>query len=117
MPTIHVNPDPCIACTTCTVFCPVAQATGEFLGPRMIGPALQRFRLLNMAEDNSLSYCSNCKNCDISCPQGVQVGAINMAARAESLATEHPHFLRDWIVSHSETLGHLISPVPAPLKN
>lgn len=85
MPTIHVNPDPCIACTTCTVFCPVAQATGEFLGPRMIGPALQRFRLLNMAEDNSLSYCSNCKNCDISCPQGVQVGAINMAPGRKAL--------------------------------
>ena len=54
MPTIHVNPDPCIACTTCTVFCPVAQATGEFLGPRMIGPALQRFRLLNMTFINSV---------------------------------------------------------------
>ena len=79
MPTIHVNPDPCIACTTCTVFCPVAQATGEFLGPRMIGPALQRFRLLNMAEDNSLSYCSNCKNCDISCPQGVNIGMRNIS--------------------------------------
>lgn len=114
---VHVDPDACIACTTCTVFCPVADATGEFVGPKMIGPAWERFRLSGLAEDQSLSFCSNCKNCDISCPQGVQISALNMVARARQCEKEHPHILRDWIVSHSETLAHLIAPVPAPLKN
>lgn len=114
---VRVDPDACIACTTCTVFCPVAAATGEFLGPKMIGPAYERFRLSGLAEDKSLSYCANCKNCDISCPQGVPIASINMVARAHQCEKEHPHFLRDWIVSHSETLGHLIDPVPAGLKN
>ncbi len=117
MQQVHVDPDACIACTTCTVFCPVAAATGEFAGPKMTGPAYERFRLSGLSEDTSLSYCANCKNCDISCPQGVPIAAINMVARARQCEKEHPHFLRDWIVSHSETLGHLIGPVPASLKN
>ncbi|MDO5537217.1 MAG: anaerobic glycerol-3-phosphate dehydrogenase subunit C [Desulfovibrionaceae bacterium] len=117
MPHVQVDPDACIACTTCTVFCPVAAATGEFIGPKMIGPAYERFRLSGLTEDKSLSYCANCKNCDISCPQGVSIASINMVARAAQCEKEHPHFLRDWIVSHSETLGHLIGPVPADLKN
>ncbi len=117
MPQVKVDPDACIACTTCTVFCPVAAATGEFLGPKMIGPAYERFRLSGLSEDKSLSWCSNCKNCDISCPQGVSIASINMVARAAQCQHSHPHLLRDWIVSHSETLGHLIGPVPAGLKN
>lgn len=114
---VHVNPDSCIACTTCTVFCPVADVTGEFVGPKMIGPAWERFRLSGLGEDRSLSYCTNCKNCDISCPQGVPIAAINMVARARQCEQEHPHYLRDWIVGHQELLGHLMGPLPAGLKN
>lgn len=95
MQQVHVDPDACIACTTCTVFCPVAAATGEFAGPKMTGPAYERFRLSGLSEDTSLSYCANCKNCDISCPQGVPIAAINMVARARQCEKEHPHFLRD----------------------
>ena len=39
---VRINPDKCIACTTCVVHCPVAEATPKFLGPRMIGPAYER---------------------------------------------------------------------------
>lgn len=117
MKNVHINPDPCIACTTCTVFCPVAAVTPEYLGPRMMGPAYERFRLLGFEEDKSLSYCSNCKNCEISCPQNVKIASLNMMARAQQMKKNHPHYLRDWIVSHSESLGHMISPVPAGLKN
>ena len=67
---VRISPDKCIACTTCVVHCPVARVTPKYLGPRMIGPAYERFRLLGLAEDESLTYCSNCKNCDITCPQG-----------------------------------------------
>ena len=74
-------------------------------------------RLSGLGEDKSLSYCTNCKNCEISCPQGVPIASINMVARARQCEQEHPHYLRDWIVAHQELLAHLIGPVPAGLKN
>ena len=112
----HPNPDACIACTTCVVQCPVAQATTNFLGPRMIGPAYERFRLLGLAEEESLHYCANCKNCDIACPQGVPVSSLNMMARAEQCRKKRPP-LRDWILGHGELMARLLRYVPARLKN
>ena len=95
---VRINPDKCIACTTCVVHCPVAEATPKFLGPRMIGPAYERFRLLGLTEDPSLHYCANCKNCDISCPHAldcrfgpVTAGSfrqICIVARAEKMAAK-----------------------------
>lgn len=112
----HTSPDTCIACTTCVVQCPVAEATTQFLGPRMIGPAYERFRLLGLSEDTSLQYCANCKNCDISCPQGVPVSRLNMLARAEQCRRHSPG-LRDWILGHGECMAKWLRYVPAPLKN
>lgn len=111
-----VNPDKCIACTTCLVHCPVAEVTPQFLGPRMIGPAYERFRRMGLAEDQSLHYCAGCKNCDISCPQGVLVSTINMQARLAQGAKKWPG-LRDWILAHGELEAKLLTPVPAWLKN
>lgn len=110
------QPDRCIACTTCTVVCPVAQATPNFLGPRMMGPAHERFRLVGFGEDASLHYCSNCKNCDISCPCDVPISTFIMRARAE-VGREHKPSLRDWLLAHGETLGRWLSVIPAGLKN
>lgn len=112
----HSNPDKCVACSTCVVQCPVAEATSKFLGPRMIGPASERFRLLNAGEDDSLSYCANCKNCDISCPQGVDVANINMLARA-AYSREHRPSFRDWLLAHGELEADLVSFFPSPLVN
>ena len=47
----HINPDKCIACTICQVHCPVAKVTPNFLGPRLIGPAYERFRFLYISEE------------------------------------------------------------------
>ncbi|RXE62175.1 anaerobic glycerol-3-phosphate dehydrogenase subunit C, partial [Muribaculaceae bacterium Isolate-002 (NCI)] len=96
---VRINPDKCIACTTCVVHCPVAEATHKFLGPSMIGPAYERFRLLGLTEDPSLHSCANCKNCDISCPHVVPVSSINMLARAEQCKKRRPG-LRDWVLAH-----------------
>ncbi|MBQ9407525.1 MAG: anaerobic glycerol-3-phosphate dehydrogenase subunit C, partial [Desulfovibrio sp.] len=82
----------------------------------MIGPAYERFRLLGMAEDDSLHYCANCKNCDISCPQGVPVSSLNMLARAEQ-CERLGHSLRDWVLAHGEVLASWLRPIPAGLKN
>ena len=108
--------DRCIACTTCTVVCPVSQATPDFLGPRMMGPAQERFRLVGLGEDESLPYCSNCKNCDISCPCDVPVSTFIMRARAEVSREKSPP-LRDWFLAHGEVLARRISFIPAFLKN
>lgn len=113
---VRISPDKCIACTTCVVNCPVARVTPKYLGPRMIGPAYERFRLLALAEDPSLSYCNNCKNCDITCPQGVQVSSINMMARADH-AKKFGTSLRDWVLAHGELQASLLQAIPAVIKN
>lgn len=113
---VQINPDQCIACTTCLVQCPVAEATPKFPGPRMIGPAYERFRRMGLEEDPSLQYCTNCKNCDISCPQGVPVANINMLARLAQCEKKRPG-LRDWVLAHGDKEARLLSLVPAWLKN
>lgn len=112
----HLTPDACIACTSCLVQCPVSKVSSEFLGPRMVGPAWERFRRLGMPEDSSLHYCANCKNCDISCPQGVAISHLNMQARIEQCknAGLRP---RDWILAHGDIIAKLLRYIPASLKN
>ncbi|MEG2171914.1 MAG: anaerobic glycerol-3-phosphate dehydrogenase subunit C [Desulfovibrionaceae bacterium] len=114
--TTELNPDSCIACTICQVHCPVAQASPHFLGPRLVGPAYERFRLLGLGEEESLHYCSNCKNCDIACPHDVPISAFNMRARAAQSVRVKPPF-RDWILGHGETIAKLLRFVPAFCKN
>lgn len=113
---VRIDPDKCIACTTCVANCPVASVTPKYLGPRMIGPAYERFRLMALGEDPSLTYCSNCKNCDITCPQGVHVSSINMLARADHVK-KHGAGMRDWVLAHGELQAKLLQLVPASLKN
>lgn len=110
------NPDACTACTICTAHCPVAEATLKFRGPKFTGPAYERFRLLGFGDEQSLEYCSNCKNCDISCPSGVPVSTFNMLARAEYCRTNSQPF-RDWILGHAGLMGRLTSILPAWMIN
>ncbi len=106
----HV-PDECISCTSCVAHCPVTAATNKFRGPKLVGPALQRFRYTGDETDMepSLDYCSNCKNCDISCPSGVPISTLNVLAKAEYYKT-HKHSLRDWMLAHGELMGKLATP-------
>ncbi len=111
-----INPDACITCTTCVAQCPIAAATTAFLGPRMVGPAQERFRLMGMAEEESLHYCSNCKNCDIACPHNVPISTFTMLARA-AYAKEHGHSLRDWMLAHGADIAKYLGFIPAGLRN
>ena len=112
----HINPDKCIACTICQVHCPVAKVTPNFLGPRLIGPAYERFRFLDIAEEESLHYCANCKNCDISCPQGVSISTLNMVARCE-YTEKNGGKLRDCLLSHCGFLADVFKYIPTWMKN
>lgn len=98
--------DRCTTCTTCVASCPVLRGTRKFNGPKLTGPSSERFRLLNREEIEALDYCSNCKNCDITCPCGVQISTLNMLARAEQCRRHKPG-LRDWVLSHGSLLARM----------
>ncbi len=100
------NIDACTACTACTALCPVRAVVRDFPGPKMVGPAAERFRRAGAPTDAALNYCTNCKTCDITCPSGVPVAAINMRARAEHVK-KHGRKLRDWILAHGEHMAKL----------
>lgn len=106
--------DKCTTCATCVAYCPVTYATRTFNGPKLTGPASERFRLFSHGEIAALDYCSNCKNCDIACPSGVHISVLNMLARAEICRTHSPS-LRDWILAHGHSLAKLVSWMPYPL--
>ena len=38
-----VNPDLCTACTVCVAHCPVAEVVREYRGPKLSGPASERW--------------------------------------------------------------------------
>ncbi len=106
-----INPDRCTACTSCIAQCPVTAATRKFRGPKMVGPALERMRLSQEDDEPSLDYCSNCKNCDISCPFGVPVSTLNMLARAKQYQKKKQS-LRDHILSHGEQMAKMGELIP-----
>lgn len=111
--TKHLNiPDACIACTSCMAYCPVTAASPLFRGPKMLGPALERFRLMENDTEASLEYCSNCKNCDISCPSGVPVSTLNMLAKNEYYK-RNKRRLRDWMLAHGEKMAQIAGRVPS----
>jgi glycerol-3-phosphate dehydrogenase subunit C len=112
----RLNPDDCTACAVCTVHCPVAEATLAFRGPKQTGPAYERFRLAGFSDDASIEYCSNCKNCDISCPSGVPVATFNMLARA-AYSGKRGIVLRDLLIGHSGDIGKALRRVPACVVN
>lgn len=107
----HNNPDSCTACTVCVAHCPVTKATPKFRGPKMVGPALERMRLSQEDVEPSLEYCSNCKNCDISCPSGVPISTLNMLARAKYYKVRKQS-KRDWILSHGEQAAKMAAAIP-----
>ena len=61
--------DNCIACTSCIAACPVTKANPEYKGPKLVGPAHSRMHFSDPSDyEDTLMLCSNCKNCDITCP-------------------------------------------------
>jgi glycerol-3-phosphate dehydrogenase subunit C len=82
----------------------------------MTGPAFERFRYLHKGEEEALSYCSNCKNCDISCPNGVPISVFNMLAKAETPQSLRI-FARDYIVAHGDFFYSFLRYFPSFLVN
>ncbi len=103
--------DQCIKCGICTGYCPVARATGDFLGPKQAGPDAQRFRRpQDLSTDLWVGLCMGCGKCDLVCPAGVNVSELNLLAMAKGL-DEKGFSLRNWLLGHTHLFGPLASSV------
>jgi glycerol-3-phosphate dehydrogenase subunit C len=111
---VRLTLDHCVKCNICTTFCPVANVTPLFPGPKYVGPQAERFRMGDVTPDHSLDYCSGCGICTQVCPQGVKIAEINNKARAKMVAGKIP--LRNKLIARPALLGQLTMPV-APLAN
>jgi glycerol-3-phosphate dehydrogenase subunit C len=108
--------DHCVKCTICETFCPVANVTPLFPGPKYVGPQAERFRVqYQESPDASLDYCSGCGICTQVCPQGVHIAEINTQARAK-LKERTGFKVRDRLIARPDLLGRLGTPA-APLAN
>src|SRR5665648_640953 len=70
--------DACQKCNVCTAQCPVAKVNPHFLGPKGLGPDMERFRMGQIIlGETTLDDCSNCKTCELTCPSGVKITAVS----------------------------------------
>ena len=106
--------DNCIACTSCIAVCPVTKANPDYRGPKLVGPAHNRMHFSDESDyEDSLKLCSNCKNCDITCPNGVSVATLNMLERAKYYKA-HPekHTQADQMLSHNFQMADMLKSIP-----
>ena len=103
--------DHCLSCTSCMSSCPVMEASKEYRGPKLVGPAHSRMHFSQEDVEESLDFCSNCKSCDRACPSGVEVSTLNMLQRGEYYRT-HPHSQRDDMLAHGERMAKLVRAFP-----
>jgi glycerol-3-phosphate dehydrogenase subunit C len=105
----------CTKCTICTEYCPVSANNSLFPGPKQAGPDGERLRLKDASfYDTALTYCANCKRCEVACPSGVKIGdIIQLAAERYGRRAFSP---RNFILSHTDVMGGLSTPL-APLVN
>ncbi|MBQ7476444.1 MAG: anaerobic glycerol-3-phosphate dehydrogenase subunit C [Selenomonadaceae bacterium] len=103
--------DYCLSCTACMANCPVMAAAKEYRGPKLVGPAHGRMHFSQEDVEDSLEFCSNCKNCDRACPSGVAVSTLNMLARAKYFET-HEHTHSENILAHTERMAKLVRKIP-----
>ncbi len=110
---VNLTANECIKCNICTSYCPVAEVTDRFPGPKYAGPQSERFRENGQphSPDRSVDYCSGCRVCNEVCPTGVRIAEINARARAQMVA-EHGIPLRNRLLGRNELLGRMGSLAP-----
>ncbi len=102
--------DHCVKCTICETYCPVANVTSLFPGPKYEGPQGERFRHGEISPDASVDYCSSCGICTHVCPQGVKIAEINSHARAQ-LKRQTGIPFRDQVIARPSIAGRMGTPV------
>ena len=68
--------DNCTKCGICNAYCPVANVTNEFPGPKYTGPQTQRFRSIQNLYEISPELCNGCGICMSVCPNDVAITDI-----------------------------------------
>jgi glycolate oxidase iron-sulfur subunit len=125
----------CVHCGFCTATCP----TYQLLGDELDGPRGRIYLIKQMLEGHAvtaktqlhLDRCLTCRNCETTCPSGVQYGRLADIGR-KVVETRVPRsfsqrvsqtllkeFLtRRWLFDPLMRLGQLVRPLlPTPLKN
>ena len=111
----NISFDHCLKCTVCTAYCPVARVNPHYPGPKQSGPDAERLRIKNPELlDASLSYCNNCKRCEIACPSDVKIADIIQTAKWQYLPQRLP--LRDFLLSRTDLMGK-VSTLASPMVN
>lgn len=109
------NFEECIKCTICTIYCPVTPVNPLFPGPKQAGPDGERYRLKKpYFYDEALTYCLNCKRCEVACPSNVRIGDIIQLARLK-YSTDKP-VLRDRLLARTDFVGRMATSA-APVVN
>jgi len=89
----------------------------SFPGPKSIGPEIERFRAagepLPHELESLLSYCLNCKRCDLACPHDVMPSSYAMRYKL-AVPRSPVTALRDWVLAHNVWWGTMGSMVPGP---
>ncbi|MDT8273592.1 MAG: anaerobic glycerol-3-phosphate dehydrogenase subunit C [Desulfomonilia bacterium] len=104
----------CVRCTVCVENCPVFKVEPLFPGPKQAGPDAQRFRLDGeKSVDQWVRLCSQCKRCEVSCPNDVEVSEIILRAQLkysrEHLSPFSSHLFAN--TYYFSGLGSLAAPV------
>ena len=108
----EVSVDQCIKCNICVSYCPVAEVTDLFPGPKYAGPQAQRFRMPGQpTPDQSVDYCSGCRVCNEVCPNDVAIMEMIAKARA-AWVDERGMPLRNRLLGRNELLGKIGSFAP-----
>lgn len=106
--------DACQKCNVCTAQCPVAKVNPHFMGPKGLGPDMERFRRGQISlGETALEDCSNCKTCEVTCPSGVKITEMILGARRAASKAPHKNRLgyklrlRGYVLGRAEYLGKL----------
>ena len=104
--------DRCTKCGICQAYCPVANATDQFPGPKYTGPQAQRFRAIGGAEEFSPALCSGCGVCTSVCPNDVAITDIIAIAKARMLDGTERLPLRQRMLNRPDVIGRICAIAP-----
>ena len=97
--------DNCTKCGICYSFCPVANVTKEFPGPKYTGPQTQRFRFIEDLDEFSPNLCNGCGICTSVCPNNVAITDIITLAKS-NLKNKKIPFLQK-ILNRPDVIGKI----------
>ena len=105
--------DGCTKCGICYSFCPVANVTNEFPGPKHTGPQTQRFRSIEFLEELSPDLCNGCGVCTSVCPNDVAITDIITLAKSNINNKNKKISFLQKILNRPETVGSIGNYFPA----